>query len=114
MRYRVNVKSSLPEPVSQRIRCGQALLLCLLLLVAPSLRADTNYLAAGHPDGVALLAPPPAPGSEEEAADLASARAVFGGRTPAQEARAFKDSNLSIFLFAPAVGSVLQIGRAHV
>jgi acid phosphatase (class A) len=82
-----------------------------LLSLAPSLRADTCYLAAGHPDGAALLAPPPAPGSEEEAADLAEARAVFNGRTPAEQARAAKDDNLKIFLFTPAVGPVLQPGR---
>lgn len=99
------------SPVCQRIRCGQALLLCLLLLIAPSLRADTNYLAAGRPDGVALLAPPPAPGSEEEAADLAEARAVFMGRTPSEQARAAQDDKLTIFLFTPAVGPVLQPGR---
>jgi acid phosphatase (class A) len=95
----------------RQARCGRALSLCLLLLVAPSLLADSYYLALDHPDGVALLAPPPAPGSAEEAADLASARAVFKGRTPADEARASKDYSLSIFLFAPAVGSVLQPGK---
>jgi len=48
---------------------GRALALCLLLLVAPALLAETSYLPPGHPDGVALLAPPPAAGSAEEAAD---------------------------------------------
>jgi acid phosphatase (class A) len=110
----VNVKFSVLKPVSpvsQRVRRGSALLLCALLFVAPSLLAGSNYLAPGHPDGVALLAPPPAPGSAEEAADLASARAVFKGRTPAEEARASKDYSISIFLFAPAVGPVLQPGK---
>jgi acid phosphatase (class A) len=60
---------------------------------------------------VALLAPPPVPGSGEEAADLASARAVFNGRAPAEEARAAKDSNLSIFLFAPAIGPFFEAGK---
>ena len=108
------LKSSALQPVRpapQRVRRGSALLLCLLLFVAPSLLAGSNYLAPGHPDGVALLAPPPAPGSEEEAADLASAHAVFDARTPAEQARAFKDSSLSIFLFTPAVGPVLQPGK---
>lgn len=111
---RVNLKSSVlkpASPVSRRVRRGSALCLCLLLLIAPSLLAGSNYLAPGHPDGVALLAPPPAPGSAEEAADLASARAVFKARTPAEEARAAKDNGLSIFLFAPAVGPVLQPGK---
>jgi acid phosphatase (class A) len=60
---------------------------------------------------VALLAPPPVAGSAEEAADLASARAVFKGRTPAEAARAAKDSSLSIFLFAPAIGPFFQPGK---
>jgi acid phosphatase (class A) len=84
--------------------------LCLLLVTLP-LFADTGYLAAGHPDGVALLAPPPAPGSEEEAADLASARAVFKGRTPAEEARAKQDATLSMFLFTSAIGPMVQPGK---
>jgi acid phosphatase (class A) len=50
-------------------------------------------------------------GSAEEAADLASARAVFKGRTPAEAARAAKDSSLSIFLFAPAIGPFFEPGR---
>ena len=69
------------------------------------------YLTPGHPDGVALLAPPPAAGSAEEAADLASVRAVVKARTPAEEARAIKDANLSIFLFEPAIGPLFKPGK---
>jgi len=79
--------------------------------VAPPLLAESHYLAPGRPDGVALLAPPPIPGSAEAAADLASARAVFKARTPAEEARAFKDASLSIFLYAPAIGEFFQPGK---
>ena len=68
-------------------------------------------MAPDRPDGVALLAPPPAPGSAEEAADLASARAVFKARTPDEQDRAFKDATLSIFLFAPAIGPFFQPGK---
>ena len=82
-----------------------------LLLSAGSLLADGQYLAPGHPDGVALLAPPPVAGSAEEAADLASARAVFQGRTPAEQARAVRDDSISIFLFTPAIGSFFQAGK---
>ena len=107
----VNVKFSVPNPVPRQARCGCALILCLLLSVAPSLLADSHYLSPGRPDGVALLAPPPAPGSAEEAADLASARAVFKARTPAEKDRAFKDASLSIFLFTPAIGPFFQPGK---
>ena len=107
----VNLKSSLPKLVARRANSGWALILCLLLSVAPALLAESHYLPAGRPDGVALLAPPPAPGSAEEAADLASARAVFQARTPAEEARAFKDASLSIFLYAPAIGDFFESGK---
>lgn len=87
------------------------LTLCLFLLLAIPLWAERNYIRLDQPDGIALLAPPPAAGSPEEAADLASARAVFNARTPSEQARAFKDSSLSIFLFAPAIGEFFREGK---
>jgi acid phosphatase (class A) len=100
-----------PRPPRPHPRFRHSLLSLCLLLVALPLFADNSYLAAGHPDGIALLAPPPIPGSAEEAADLASARAVFKGRTPAEEARAKKDASLALFLFAPAIGPEFQPGK---
>ncbi len=91
--------------------CRPVLTACLSLFVVLPLLAGNYYLAPGHPNGAALLASPPLPGSEEEAADLASARAVFNGRTPAEQARAFKDSTLSLFLFAPAIGPFFEPGK---
>jgi acid phosphatase (class A) len=91
-------------------RC-RALTLCLLLVSAWPLYADGYYLASGKPDGVALLAPPPAAGSAEEAADLASALVVFKARTPDEQNRAFKDASLSIFLFTPAIGPFFAAGE---
>jgi len=84
--------------------CRRTLILSLLLFAAPALLAQGYYLTPGHPDGVALLAPPPAAGSAEEAADLAAVRAVVKARTPVEAERAIKDANLSIFLFEPAIG----------
>ncbi len=89
----------------------RAMGLCLWLVIVLPLAAEPYYLAPGQPDGVALLAPPPLPGSAEEAADLASACAVFKARTEAEQARAFKDASLSIFLFAPAIGPRFQPGQ---
>ena len=107
----MNLQATIPRPVAQPgLRCP-LLSLCLLLLAAAPLFAEGRYLAPGRPDGVALLAPPPAAGSAEEAADLATARAVFQGRTPTEEARAFKDSSLSIFLFTSAVGPFFEAGK---
>ena len=102
------MNSSRRRPVDQSARRHSALTLCLLLLAASPLFAESSYLKPGHPNGIALLAPPPAPGSAEEAADLASVRAVFKARTPAEKDRAFKDATLSIFLFEPAIGPFFQ------
>jgi acid phosphatase (class A) len=88
-----------------------ALTFALLFLLAGPLWAQTNYLASLRPDGVALLPPPPAAGSVEEAADLAEAKAVFHARTPAETARATKDSTLSFSLFRSAIGPVFELDK---
>src|SRR5712671_3422804 len=107
----MNLKSSLPEQSSRLNSSLWAVVLCLLLPIAAPVFADgAAYLAPGHPDSVALLAPPPVSGSAEEAADLATARAVFQGRTADENARAMKDSSLSFSLFAPAIGPIFQLG----
>jgi acid phosphatase (class A) len=85
-------------------------LLLSLALVLP-LCASDRYLTPGHPDGVALLAPPPAPGSEEEAADLQLSREVVKARTSAQTARAMDDAKLTIFYFTRAIGPIFQPGK---
>lgn len=87
------------------------LALWLLLAVAAPVFGEVHYLRPGLPDGVALLPPPPVPGSSEAAADLAEARAVFKGRTPAEEARARKDDSLSFWLFTSAIGPWFQPGK---
>ena len=107
----VYLNPSSPAPICRPGHRCRVLTLSLLLLVAAPLFAASSYLAPGHPDGVALLAPPPEVGSPEEAADLASARAVFKGRTPAEEARATNSASLSLFLFAPAIGPFFQPGK---
>ena len=107
----MNDKVSLPAMISRRAFSGVLLAVFLLSLPATTLRADDSYLRAGHPDGLSLLAPPPIPGSEEEAADLSTVRSVFKGRTPAEEARAKKDEGLSFSIFAPAIGPAFQLDK---
>jgi len=85
--------------------------ICLFFFVAAPVWAQTNYLRTLRPDGVELLPPPPAPGSEEEAADLAEARAVFHARTPAETTRATKDATLSFALFRPAIGPFFELEK---
>lgn len=104
-------KSYLTGSTLQRSISSFALAAMLFLQVVVPAFAEERYIAVGSPDGIALLAPPPAPGSPEQVADLASARAVFKARTSAEEARAMKDANLSIFNFAPAIGSFFEAGK---
>lgn len=83
----------------------------LLLALARPLFAADSYLPPGQPDGIALLAPPPTTDSVEQAADLASAQAVFHARTPEELKRAEKDASLSLFNFAPVIGPEFKKGR---
>jgi acid phosphatase (class A) len=83
----------------------------LLLCLAVPVRADDHYLEPGHPDGVVLLAPPPAPGSEEEAADLQLCREVVKARTAAETATAVEDMKLNVFNFAQVIGPEFQPGK---
>jgi acid phosphatase (class A) len=90
---------------------GRALACWLLVGMAAIGVAQESYLASSHLDGIALLPPPPTEGSSEAAADLATVRAVFHGRTPAQESLATQDAKLSFFLFSPAIGPWFQPGK---
>ncbi len=108
----MNYKFRQPNLICRRALPGIILATMLLVRLATPLLADDHYLAPGHPDGVALLAPPPLPGSGEEAADLATVRLVFKERTPEEELRAKKeDEKLSITLFEPAIGPIFQSGK---
>ena len=86
-------------------------LLVLFLATAPFCIAADRYLADGRPDAVALLAPPPATGSEEQAADMASVIAVHGGAARNDLSEAKSESNYSVFVFTPAVGVFFQPGK---
>ena len=86
-------------------------LLGWLALVAPLQAQEPRYLAAGRPDPVALLAPPPLPDSAEQAADLASTISIYKARSAQDEAAAHAEKKFSIFTFAPAVGTFFQSGK---
>jgi acid phosphatase (class A) len=81
-----------------------ALLALNLALAVLPLRAD-QYLAPGEPNGLALLPPPPAADSPEQAADLELSRSVIKSRTHADEVKAMKDETLALMIFAPAIGN---------
>jgi acid phosphatase (class A) len=78
----------------------------LLVVVATrSLFAADSYLRNGKPDAVALLAPPPEAGSAEQASDLAAVVAAYKARTPAEEAAAKAEKEISLAPFAAVVGN---------
>jgi acid phosphatase (class A) len=85
----------------------------LAFCAAPLLPAAeaTKYLAAGQPDPILLLAPPPVPGSAEDAADMESAFRVYSAATPADRARGTDEIKLTIFHFAPAIGPWFVAGK---
>jgi acid phosphatase (class A) len=104
------------NPISKRFsslawRRLAVLLFLLSTAAAPLLAAGQKYLPAGQPDAVALLAPPPLPGSAEQAADMASTLTVYKARTPDQEAIARSERKFTVFAFAPAVGPFFQPDR---
>jgi acid phosphatase (class A) len=84
-----------------------------LALVAAPLHAlaDLNYLAPGQPDSSIFLAPPPLPGSPEQAADMAEVVAVFHACPTNEAALAFSEKKFSIFNFTPAIGTFFQPGK---
>jgi len=81
-------------------------LICLSLLIATQLgAAEAKYLTpATMPDGIALLPPPPEPGSAEDREDTEMAFRVYSTRTPEQYALGKEETRLTVFGFARMVG----------
>jgi acid phosphatase (class A) len=107
----MNLKLNLPSRILSRRFPLPALALALLFANATSLVGQTAYITTNSFDGVGLLPPPPARGSTEEVADLASVRAVFNGRTEVEKSRAIKSSGLTFSLFQPAVGPAFDLDK---
>ena len=85
--------------------------LCLAPLTRSAAADALHYLPAGRPDATVVLSPPPLPGSEEQATDLAAVVAVAHACTTNSAAIAFGEKKFSLFTFAPAVGAFLEPGR---
>jgi len=84
----------------------------LLASFTDLLRAENlHYLPAGQPDSSVLLAPPPLPGSGEQAADMAAVVAIFHACSTNDAAIAFGEKKFSIFNFTPAIGQFFQPGK---
>jgi len=106
----MNSQSHFPKTFSRRAFAATLLgaLLLLPLAMPQHLLADELYLKSGQVDWLALLPPPPTPGSAEQEADLNESRMVFKACSPADRARALKDAKLSFSIFEPAIGPVFQ------
>ncbi len=73
--------------------------------------AALHYLKAGQPSAAELLAPPPLPGSAEQAADLSTVVSLSKACSSNEVALAFSEKKFSIFTFAPAIGGFLAPGK---
>lgn len=80
------------------------LLLSLMLLAALALAGKGHYLSPGQVDLSRLLAPPPANDSQRTRAELETMLSLQQARTPAQEAAAKADKEMSPFPFADVLG----------
>jgi acid phosphatase (class A) len=112
------MKSMTAKPYSSFPHWLTPILFSLVVAVMP-LRADDqmaqpsqrHYLAAGKPDAIALLAPPPLRDSAEQAADMAEVQAVYHAATSNEIAAAYSEKKFSIFNFTPAIGDFFQPGK---
>ncbi|MDB6127789.1 MAG: hypothetical protein JWM35_1685 [Verrucomicrobia bacterium] len=86
-------------------------LLGLLTFAPLSAKTPANYLSPNQPDVLALLAPPPVNGSDEDRADLESSFAVASTATPAQLALAQDEDKLTIFQLTASAVPWLQPGK---
>jgi acid phosphatase (class A) len=77
----------------------------------PVVLSHLQYLTDGKPDAIALLAPPPLPGSPEQNADMAEVVAVYHASPSNDMAIAYSEKKFSIFTFTPAIGDFFQPGK---
>jgi len=103
------IKRMLPRPrVFNQFRLGLLVSLgCLTLSLAPLQAADDalSYLTAGQPGARAILPDPPALGSPEQAADMATVVAVHAACTTNEAIAAFSEKKFDVFNFTPVVGA---------
>jgi acid phosphatase (class A) len=90
---------------------GPAVFIFAAVAAAPLHAGELNYLPPGKPDAIALLPPPPQPGSPQQAADLAEVVAVHDHCTPREAAVAYSEEDFFVFNFAPEIGPFFQADR---
>ncbi len=102
--------------IPYQLTTGFYSLLCSSVLLATAGHAslyakDASYLPDGQPDGTNVLAPPPLPGSAEQAADMAEVVAVHKACIKSEAATAFSEKKFSVFNFTPAVGAFFRANQ---
>lgn len=88
-----------------RNRLWPSVVLLVLAIASPAAAAEATYVTPDRFDLTKLLAPAPAPESEQQKRDLADVLAVQKARTPAQAERAWADATAGTFGFADVLGS---------
>jgi acid phosphatase (class A) len=86
-----------------------ALLCCLLLAFAGPANA-AHYHSDEHIELEQVLAPPPAPGSAAQQADMAAVLADQASRSPTEIDAAQGDAQISIYRFADVLGEKFHTG----
>jgi acid phosphatase (class A) len=81
-----------------------SVVLVVLAMAGPAVAAEATYVTPDRFDLTKLLAPAPAPDSEQQQRDLARVLAVQKVRTPAQSERALADATAGTFGFADVLG----------
>src|SRR5580704_10272149 len=81
-----------------------SVVLVVLAMASPAVAAEATYVTPDRFDLTKLLAPAPAPDSEQQQRDLARVLAVQKVRTPAQSERALADATAGTFGFADVLG----------
>jgi acid phosphatase (class A) len=92
-----------------RLRFPGIALLLLALTVTPLSAAERFLSDSQQPDILNLLPPPPV--GVEQAADLASVRAVHLATSSNELAQAKTEGNFTVFVFTPAIGEFFSPGK---
>jgi acid phosphatase (class A) len=87
------------------------ILFSLAVIIAPLHAAGTHFLPDGKPDYATIIAPPPLPGSPEQAADLAQVEAVRHACTASEQTIAYSEKQFDIFTFTSVIGDFFQPGK---
>ena len=77
----------------------------LVAFSAAAKESALHYLKEGKPEAATLLAPPPALGSAEQAAEMEEVHAVYHAASEADKEAAYAEKKFSVFNFTDAVGA---------